>query len=74
MSGRGGPGPIARAVRFARMAGTSIAAPDAAPWVTDFLNAAYYARPEGEREIDDLRLAFCVLTTRWSRLRAGGFT
>ena len=31
-------------VRFARMSGTSIAAPDAAGWVTDFLNAAYYAR------------------------------
>ena len=44
--GPGGPGPIARAVRFARIAGTSMAAPDAAPWVTDFLNAAYYARPE----------------------------
>ncbi|MEZ0285469.1 MAG: hypothetical protein ACAH79_09595 [Thermoleophilia bacterium] len=68
MSGPGGPGPIARAVRFARMAGTSMAAPDAAPWVTDFLNAAYYARPEAERHVDDLRLAFCVLTTRWSRL------
>ena len=67
-------GPIARAVPSARMAGTSIAAPDAAPWVTDFLNAAYYARPEGEREIDDLRLAFCVLTTRWSRLGGSGFT
>lgn len=49
------------------MAGTSIAAPDAAPWVTDFLNAAYYARREGERDVDDLRLAFCILTTRWHR-------
>lgn len=49
------------------MAGTSIAAPDAAPWVTDFLNAAYYARREGERDVDDLRLAFSILTTRWHR-------
>ena len=58
---------LRRTVRFARMAGTSTAAPDAAPWVTDFLNAAYYARPAGERHVDDLRLAFAVLTTRWWR-------
>ena len=32
-------------LRTARMAGTSIAAPDAAAWVTDFLNAAYYGAP-----------------------------
>jgi hypothetical protein len=61
------PGPVARAIRFIRMAGTSIAAPDAAPWVTDFLNAAYYARPRELRDVDDLRLAFCILTTRWHR-------
>jgi hypothetical protein len=53
-------------LRFARMAGSSIAAPDAAGWVTDFLNAAYFRRPD--REVDDLRLAFCILTTRWHRL------
>jgi hypothetical protein len=35
------PGPL----RFARMAGSSIAAPGAAPWLTDLRNAAYYARP-----------------------------
>ena len=32
-------------LRFARMTGSSIAGRDAAPWVTDFLNAAYYRRP-----------------------------
>ena len=47
------PGPI----RFARMAGSSIAAPGAIAWVTDFLNAAYYARADDERDVDDLRLA-----------------
>jgi hypothetical protein len=54
-------------VRFARMSGSSIAAPDAVGWVTDFLNAAYYRRPPAEREVDDLRLAFSVITTRWHR-------
>jgi hypothetical protein len=53
--------------RLARMSGSSIAAPDAAGWVTDFLNAAYYRRPPGLREVDDLRLAFAILTTRWQR-------
>ena len=53
---------------FARMAGSSIAAPDSAGWVTDFLNAAYYRRPPGRRDIDDLRLASCIVTTRWHRL------
>ncbi len=59
------------ALRFARMSGSSIAAPDAAGWVTDFLNAAYYARPEDERDIDDLRLAFAVVTTYWLRETGG---
>jgi hypothetical protein len=54
-------------LRFARMAGSSIAGRDAAPWVTDFLNAAYYRRPEGDRDVEDLRLAFGVLTTYWYR-------
>lgn len=58
------PGPL----RFARMAGSSIAAPGAAPWFTDFLNAAYYARPESERHVEDLRLAHGIATTRWSEL------
>jgi len=52
---------------FARMTGSSIAGRDAAPWVTDFLNAAYYRRALGERGVDDLRLAFGVLTTYWYR-------
>jgi hypothetical protein len=54
-------------VRFARMAGSSIAAPDAVGWVSDFLNAAYFARPPSARDVDDLRLAFTVLTTRWAQ-------
>jgi hypothetical protein len=58
------PGPL----RFARMAGSSIAAPAAAGWVTDFLNAAYYARPEAARETRDLRLAYGIITTRWANL------
>lgn len=58
-------------VHFARMAGSSIAGRDAAPWVTDFLNAAYYRRDPAERQVDDLRLAFCVLTTYWDREASG---
>src|ERR1035437_895099 len=49
------------------MTGSSIAGRDAAVWVTDFLNTAYYRRSEQERDVDDLRLAFCVLTTYWYR-------
>jgi len=56
------------AIRLARMAGSSIAAPDAAPWLSDFLNAAHFARPADERDQEDLRLAFAILTTRWWRL------
>lgn len=52
-------------LRFARMTGSSIAGRDAAPWVTDFLNAAYYRRAVESREVDDLRFAFSVLTTYW---------
>lgn len=52
-------------LRFARMTGSSIAGRDAAGWVTDFLNAAYYRRPVDEREVDDMRLAFAILTTYW---------
>ena len=52
-------------LRFARMTGSSIAGRDAAGWVTDFLNAAYYRWPVAEREVDDMRLAFAVLTTYW---------
>lgn len=54
-------------LRFARMTGSSIAGRDAAGWVTDFLNAAYYRRAPTERELDDLRLAFAVLTSYWYR-------
>jgi hypothetical protein len=39
--------------------------------VTDFLNAAYYRRPVAERQVDDLRLAFSVLTTYWYRKGQG---
>lgn len=56
---------------FARMAGSSIAGRDAAPWITDFLNAAYYRRPAGDRDVDDLRLAFSILTTYWYRKESG---
>jgi hypothetical protein len=56
------------AAAFARMSGSSIAAPQAAPWITDFLNAGFYRRAPGDRAVDDLRLAFCILTTRWYRL------
>jgi hypothetical protein len=54
-------------LHFARMSGSSIAGRDAAPWVTDFLNAAYYRRQGHGRAVDDLRLAFSVLTTYWYR-------
>ncbi len=56
------------AVRFARMTGSSVATPDAAGWITDFLNAAYYRRRPELRELEDLRLAFAIVTTRWHRL------
>ena len=59
--------PRAGVLRFARMTGSSICGRDAAPWVTDFLNSAYYRRPPGEREVEDLRAAFSVLTTYWYR-------
>src|SRR5215216_7440126 len=58
-------------LRFARMTGSSIAGRDAAPWVTDFLNAGYYRRPVAERQVDDLRLAFSILTTYWYRKGRG---
>ena len=63
-------------LQFARLAGSSIATPQAAGWVTDFLNAAYYRREHSERQVDDLRLASSIITTFWwrrggRRLRAG---
>lgn len=54
-------------VRFARMSGSSVVGPDAAPWVTDFLNAAYFRRRPELRDVEDLRLAFSVLATSWQR-------
>ncbi len=54
-------------LRFARMTGSSIAGRDAAGWVTDFLNAAYYRRGIDDREVDDMRLAFAIVTTYWYR-------
>jgi hypothetical protein len=54
--------------RFARMTGWSIAGADAAGWITDFLNAAYYRRDPDRRQVDDLRLAWAIVTTRWHRL------
>src|SRR5450631_71793 len=45
--------PTTGLLRFARMAGSSIAGRDAAVWVTDFLNAAYYRRPAADRDVDD---------------------
>ena len=56
------------AAELARMSGASIAVPRAAPWITDFLNSAYYRRVADERDVDDLRLAFNIVTTRWYRL------
>lgn len=56
-----------RAGRTMRMLGSSIATASAAVWIGDFLNAAYFARPAGVRDVADLRLAHTVLSTRWAR-------
>jgi hypothetical protein len=53
--------------QFAGMVGSSIATKNST-WVLHFLNAAYYIKPEDERDLDDLRLAHGVLTTHWHRL------
>ncbi|MTV25947.1 hypothetical protein FTX61_11085 [Nitriliruptoraceae bacterium ZYF776] len=50
----------------ATLAGSTVAAPTAAAWVTDFLNAAYFAKDRPARDLDDLRLAFTILTTYWN--------
>src|SRR3954464_6421258 len=63
--------PRSSPLRFARMSGSAIAGRDAAAWVTDFLNAAYYRHPVDERDVDDMRLAFRVLTTYWDRFAGG---
>jgi hypothetical protein len=54
---------------LARSGGSAIAAPGATPWVIDFLDAAYFRRPRAEREVDDLRFATSVLTTRSALVR-----
>jgi hypothetical protein len=54
-------------LQLVRMPGSSIAAGSAAGWVTDFLNAAYYAHPHDDRDPADLRLAHGILATRWHR-------
>src|SRR5262245_42621636 len=62
-----GRGSASAQFRFAKMTGSSIAAHDAAGWITDFLNAAYYRRDPARRDVDDLRLASAIVTTRWHR-------
>ncbi len=47
--------------------GSTLAAPTAAAWITDFLNASYYAKDPVDRDLDDLRLAFTILTTYWNQ-------
>ena len=54
--------------QFAGMVGSSIAAKNSTDWVLHFLNAAYYSKSDDERDLDDLRLAHCVLTTHWHQL------
>jgi hypothetical protein len=54
--------------QFAGMVGSSIAAKNSTDWVLHFLNAAYYAKADDERKLDDLRLAHALLTTHWHRL------
>ena len=70
VSGRLAARQRASALGFARMSGSSIAGRDAAGWVTDFLNAAYYQRPPQRRDVDDLRLALAILTTLLGRQAA----
>jgi hypothetical protein len=53
--------------RTAAMSGSTLAAPTAAAWITDFLNAAYYAKDRSDRDLDDLRLAFTIVTTYWDQ-------
>jgi hypothetical protein len=54
------------AATTARLAGSTVAAPSAVTWITDLLNAAYFARDPGERDVADLRLAFTIVTTYWA--------
>lgn len=54
------------------VADSGIADVGALAWTGDFLGAAYYRRNPSEREIDDLRLASCILATYWYRASARG--
>lgn len=56
--------------RFVRMGGSTLASVGAAAWITDFLTASYYAKPRDRRDLNDLRVAFLVLTTYWHRAGA----
>lgn len=58
-------------LQFVRLAGSSIAGPGAAGWITDFLNAAYYRRAPSQRGVDDLRLANAIVGTYWLRHSLG---
>jgi hypothetical protein len=53
------------------MAGSSIARRSAANWVTHFLSASYYGVPRERRDLENLRVAWEVLTTYWHQLGAG---
>ena len=61
----------AGAGELARRSGSTIAAPTAAPWVTDFLSASYFAKPRAARDVADLRLAFMILTTHANQTEEG---
>ena len=61
------PGKPGGPLRFARMAGSSIAARDAAAVDHRLPQRRVLPPPGDEREVDDLRLAFSVLTTYWYR-------
>jgi hypothetical protein len=54
------------AASTARLAGSTVASPAAATWITDLLNAAYFARDPADRDVADLRLAFTIVTTHWA--------
>ena len=56
---------------LARRGGSTVASPTAAPWVTDFLSAAYFAKPRSDRDVADLRLAFMILTTHANQTDSG---
>jgi hypothetical protein len=50
------------------MAGSSIARRSAVDWVTHFLNASYYGVPRDRRDLENLRVAWAVLTTYWHQM------